>query len=334
MNHAVVSGRSGLNIFLVFGVQQVLAVRAIVDSQAGSTDVDNICLLYIDEDAGHSLPNCQVEYCSRSGLLSYAKELLHFKERIRNWSEEYGKVCAFMPHTYYYPANYLFFADLDIECYLIPDGVINYCTYNVGMEKTPSMLLRWLCGLIMGLPYRPYSGHITGIDHGHYAGVYTFNREDLLTTHENLVELEMPRAGQETYKPDTRVCLFLDHYLQDVPSGLQDQIISATRQYLDNCRADTVYYKPHPSWNPKHNAILSCEKCVELDSTEPAELLIEQLQAAEVVSYASSALATISDMYPACQCTSIGLNLLQELPDYIEVQRLFTRRGVQLVDVD
>jgi hypothetical protein len=322
--------RHRLNVFIVFGVQQVLAVRGILADQGEVDGLENLCLFYIDSDLAHTLPHCRVEHCRRQGVLAYVAELRRFREQVKAWLADYRQVCVFMPHAYYYPANYLLFADIDVQRYLIPDGVINYCDYRVGVAKTPTMLLRWLFGHLLGLPYWLYSGHITAIEAQRYDGVYTFSRSNLLTDHDNLVDIPVPRG--EPYKPDTRVCLFLDHYLQDVPAELQSRIISSARQYLDDCPAEIVYHKKHPSWNVEENAILACEKCVELDSDEPAELLIEHLHPTEVISYASSALSTIREIYPELKCTAIGLNLLQDLPDYADVQALFASRGVSLVD--
>jgi hypothetical protein len=330
------SGSSELNLFLVFGIQQLLAVRSIIEKQKNSGDGpvlrENLCLLYIDVALERPLDNCKVEYCKQPSLLAYLRGVLGFRGRVRQWLQQYDRVHTYFPHAYFYPANYLLFADLELDRYLIPDGVINYCEYDVDSLKNGSMILRWCLGLLAGLPYRLYQGHVSAIESGRYDGVYTFNRKGLLTTHNHLVELTLPGGGATGYRANRNTLLFLDHYLQDVPRALQDRIIKAARRYVDDSSADKMYLKKHPSWNAPDNAVLGSVKCEVLTSTEPAEALIERLQPVEVISYASSALVTITDAWPECQCTAIGLNLLQELPDYREVARLFRERGIKMVD--
>ncbi len=325
-----------LNLFLVFGVQQLLAVRAIVERQRSASDdmpaQDNLCLLYIDTRLERPLEHVRVEHCKYTSMLDYVRGLVGFRSRVRDWLARYRRVYAFIPHAYFYPANYLLFADLDIKRYLIPDGVINYCEYKVDGSKNRTMQARWVVGMLAGLRYRLYEGHITAINSGRYNGVYTFNRQGLITTHPQLIEIELPLGGEIGYQPDSRYALFLDHYLQDVPQELQDRIIAAARRYVDRSAAGTVYLKKHPSWNAPDNAVLGSGKCVVLDSAEPAEWLFENLQPAEVISYASSALATIADTWPGCKCTAIGLNLLLGYPDYREVYKLFASRGINFVD--
>jgi hypothetical protein len=257
--------------------------------------------------------------------------MLRFKRRVKGWLMEYEQVNVFMPHALYYPSNYLLFADLAVRRYLLPDGVLNYYNYRVGPLRRPSMLLRWAMGSLAGLPYVSYRGHLTAIDSGRYEGVYTFSERNLVTCHENTVVLEVPGIAPEDYQPNPGVCLFLDHSLDAVPYDLREQMLASARQYLANCGAATIWYKAHPSAN-SGESIKLVPGCRVLDSSAPAELLVTELQPAEVVSFLSSALPAIADNYPQCRCTAVGLELLKNLPHFAEIHEHFLLKGVTMAE--
>ena len=141
--------RPTLDLFLVFGVQQLLAVRAIVEERTANPGSECICLLYIDDKYAATLENCEVLDCRSRSALDYLRQIRRFKQLLHQWQSSYAEIRAYLPHPWFYPANYLLFADLDVRRFLVPDGVVNYCEFPVAPRTHPSMWARRLLGLLV-----------------------------------------------------------------------------------------------------------------------------------------------------------------------------------------
>jgi hypothetical protein len=71
-----------------------------------------------------------------------------------------------------------------------------------------------------------------------------------------------------------------------------------------------------------------------IHSTLPAEMLISQYCPTEVISYVSSALINIRDIYPDIACTSVGLNKLLAVNSRIQpLCELFVRKSIRIIEV-
>ena len=347
-----------INIFVAIAPVQLLAISSIIKQMPPDSAIVNICFVFYKSDIDFEIPNCTVFKYNTRGLRAYFAAMTQFRKEIKQILNRKEKLAVYIPHPYHLPTNYLLFGIKEKEAYLIPDGILNYYESKITIKSMLAMLVKCALARILGITYTPYTGHLTAFDKRVYSGVYTFNPDGLLTV---CGQIRIIRTDKEQFRNDKKICLFLD---QDIESLLNkkdsENMRAALYQYLASAQFDEILYKPHPS--VKHltprppslegkgeNSLLISEEGLgsplsvsgrgwgwgmPIHSTLPAEMLISQYCPTEVISYVSSALINIRDIYPDIACTSVGLNKLLAVNSRIQpLCELFVRKNIRIIEV-
>ncbi|GEM_PF-3551357 len=340
-----------INIFVAIAPVQLLAISSIIKQMSPDSHIVNICFVFYKSDIDFEIPNCTVFKYNTRGLRAYFAAMTQFRRKIKQLLRRKEKLSVYIPHPYHLPTNYLLFGIKEKEAYLIPDGILNYYESKITIKPLLTMLVKCVLAWVLGINYTPYTGHLTAFDKRVYSGVYTFNPDGLLT---DCGQIRIIRTEKEQFRNDKKICLFLD---QDIESLLSkkdsEKMRAALYQYLASGEFDEILYKSHPSVSthltPRPPSLKGKgENCSPLCSGEgvgwgqitpiystlPAEMLISQYCPTEVISYVSSALINIRDIYPDIACTSVGLNkLLAVNPRIKPLYELFVRKNIRIIEV-
>jgi hypothetical protein len=324
-----------INIFIAIAPLQLLAISSIIKQMPPDSHIVNICFVFYKSDIAFEVPNCTVFKYNTHGLRAYFAAMTQFRKEIKQILNRKKKLAIYIPHPYHLPTNYLLFGIKKKEAYLIPDGILNYYESKITIKPLLTMLVKCVLARILGITYTPYTGHLTAFDKRVYSGVYTFNPDGLLTA---CGQIHIIRTDKEQFRNDKKICLFLD---QDIESLLNkkdsENMRAALSQYLASGEFDEILYKPHPSVKQAPLSFGEGQgwgQITPIHSTLPAEMLISQYCPTEVISYVSSALINIRDIYPDVACTSVGLNKLLAVNLRIKpLYELFVRKNIRIIEV-
>lgn len=233
-----------------------------------------------------------------AGILSF----LRFALTVRYLQCRGVALDVYMPHPGNIFSNYLFFSRRGAQrVFLYEDGILNY--YDA-LQGNPFVgpAKRWLARL-GGMPYHDYPGHLAGYDAGRYDGAF-------LSMPELAVRLgalgEVQRLPVETRKLQVEqgTVLFLDQNVAGILA--EDQRHACLEDMFARYPLSTYryVYKPHHDFR---SAL--AQQMTALPAEEealPAELLVERLRPALVVSFFSSALINIRNAFPDVCCISLA----------------------------
>lgn len=318
-----------IHIFVAIAPVQLLAISSIIKQMPPDSHSINICFVFYKSDIVFDIPNCTIFKYNTRGLKAYFAAMTQFRRKIKQILSSEKKLAIYIPHPYHLPTNYLLFGIKEKEAYLIPDGILNYYESEITIKSLLTMFVKCVLARILGITYTPYTGHLTAFDKRVYSGVYTFNPEGLLT---DCGQIRIIGTDKKQFGNDKKVCLFLD---QDIESLLSkkdsEKMRVALYRYLASEQFDEILYKQHPSL--KENPVKDMNLPITpIHSTLPAEMLIPQYCPTEVISYVSSALINIRDIYPDIACTSVGFNkLLAANPRIKPLYELFVRKNISII---
>jgi len=256
--------------------------------------------------------------------------------QIRYLLYRYQDVAICLPHPDHLLGNFLFFHPRVSRRFIYEDGLLNYYDAVPSKKVRKRMRARHRFGWLFGLPYRLYTGLLSGVDEQFYDGAFLCFpakavKKDRLG---ELIEIVRYKNDKECANLNDTV-LFLD---QDIETLVSPEAATALRRAMTNLLADlngTVIYKPHYDITEQTVQLSSYEALPGGMCAQPAELLITQLRPKAVVSFVSSALINIKSICPEIRCISVGSNEVQVFIECEEtsLDTLFESFGVEVVSV-
>ncbi len=328
---------SHAHIYVAVAPLQLLAISAMLRNMEPQKHCDDhICFVFSRSDPAFKPPHCRLFQYNTAGLWRLLRAIRRFKLEIWRIQRRYDALSVYLPHPYHLPTNYLLFGLKNRSAYLIPDGLLNYHDRRIRFGQFAPMLAKSVLALGLGLWYRPYIGHLTAYEQKVYQGVYTFNPDGLVTDTGKLCRISLdPGFTPDPAGSGSSVCLVLDQDIESLVTADEARQMRALLQ--DHLKAgdfEAIYYKGHPS-------LVGGKPLVDVPglapvhfirSALPVELLIPDYAPAEVVSFFSSALLNIRDIYPWIRCTAIGMNAFLSSGNP-RLKALFVRRGIRLIDI-
>jgi hypothetical protein len=319
-------------LYFVISSQQLLAVKALVAN--APNDVDQYCFVFYQNYFEFTLPSCDIFYYSMRSWLGYLLSLYKFSIKIKNIRKNYDSCTIFIAHPWHIPTNYALFSMPHEAAYMIPDGTLNYSNIQISNSRYRKMWVKFFIGYLAALPYKPYKGHLTACDQNSYDGVYTFNPDALYSICGDTFTLLLPPSTSLSRgKTSSYTILFLDQPIEWILPSMESVMLRQTLwNYIKHKKFERILYKPHPSIiNAKPpTAFLNSVEYV--TSPLPVELLMDKYPINIVISFSSSALLTISDVYPEIKCVSIGLNKIVKYNNSQNLIDLFRSRGIELYE--
>jgi len=328
---------SHAHIYVAVAPLQLLAISAMIrNMEPEKHSDDHICFVFSRSNPAFKPPHCRLIQYNTGGLWRLLEAIRRFKLEIRRIQGRYAALSVYLPHPYHLPTNYLLFGLKNKSAYLIPDGLLNYLDEPIRFRQFVPMLAKSVLALGLGLWYRPYTGHLTAYDQNVYQGVYTFNPDGLITDTGKLCRISLdPGVTPGPSKRSSKVCLVLDQDIESVVNADDARRMRALLQhYLKAGNFETIYFKGHPSMvggKPLGN-VPGLAPVYTIRSALPVEMLILDYGPDEVVSFFSSALLNIRDIYPFIRCTAIGVNGFLSTGNSM-IKGLFVRRGIRMVDI-
>jgi Alpha-2,8-polysialyltransferase (POLYST) len=247
-------------------------------------------------------------------------------------------VSVYVPHPYGTLSNYVFFSTHVTERYIFQDGILNYYDTKNPFVSFKKRFERRISSYALGLSYRFYEGHISGIDAQKVSGGFFTHPEKIVSANKfpaiaRLKFLSMDSDDTNLDKTNGFI-LFLD---QSIEYLVEPQIALATRQkaqdFVDSF-GERVLYKPHHEQKTAPTVRNHWLTLGGNDHSLPAELLMSKYNITKVVSFYSSALINIAFENPSVQCYAVGANLISITIDSREttLAELFSNFGVIVVE--
>lgn len=216
-------------------------------------------------------------------------------------------VCV--PHPFNPLSNFAFFAPGTAEVRLYQDGVLNYYDASSPLGDRRVLFRRRLKAAAALLPYRAYSGHLSGTD-ARPISVGYFTHPELAVQPESfgrMSKLAFDTAiSSQPPSTDEACVLFLDQPIERLmPQADAKTIREQAYAYADSLGAK-VLYKPHYTQHSATVPKLGWQQVSAEESALPAEELPAIRKVAAVVSFCSSALANIHLARPHVRCVAFG----------------------------
>ncbi|WP_286714660.1 polysialyltransferase family glycosyltransferase [Marinobacter sp. tcs-11] len=226
--------------------------------------------------------------------------MIFYSLRIWSWFLTGRKINLYIPHMCHFASNYPARSNRCHTVNIYEEGIANY--YDAVSERWDISLSKKIMSWLVALPFKPYSGHITGIDVCSVASTLS-SRPGKLVFKSKLGCLKKVNIPIEFGRPK-RYCseiLFLDQ-----PLNIES---TEKREYLEHWLSQKkpnqkVYYKAHHDANASYAGMIQLSE--ELQSM-PAERLLSLTSFGTVVSFHSSALINISKIFPDVKCVYLPL---------------------------
>lgn len=207
---------------------------------------------------------------------------------------------VYMQHPSYPTSNYFFFRRPDIECRLLPDGMVNYADRKMGEGSPKIEFVRSVIGFLTGLGHRrvPSGKSLTFYEAGRYARTYCFSPEGFRTVSGELQVLSRPEALNLTL--DSGALLFLDQELGEicVPEA-QEAFRNEVLKEIVASQPSVLIYKAHPRGRNRADLFRAAGlNVIESPSEAHAEEIFKQYTPANVVSFFTTTFFTIAAMAP------------------------------------
>lgn len=247
-----------------------------------------------------------------------------------------GEVDVYVPHPYNPLSNHAFFHPGAGARYIYQDGLLNYYDAPNPLTSWRARLGRAARAMAVGLQYRMYTGHLSGVESRPISGGF-FTHPDRVVRAERfpaLTRIDLRHAADASFVAGGAT-LFLDQPIEavvgvDTAAALRRK----TREYV-NALGGRVYYKPHYS-QKRETSLDPSWRVVEGDlAAQPAECVAPRLGVANVVSFFTSALANIALSSEGVVCHATAAHLVPITIDGrgSTLGDLLARFGVQIADL-
>lgn len=276
------------------------------------------------------------EHPGRSRVHKYASTGLSLRRLLRKGRD--ATVCV--PHPFNPLSNFAFFAPGARDVRIYQDGILNYYDAANPFVRASVLAKRRLLASGALLPYRPYVGHLSGIEereistgyftHPEHVVLYErFSRIAQLEFGASLVPGDQPKSGEP-------VTLFLDQPIERLVSREAVPTLRRLASDFADSMGRPVLYKPHYTQRAPFETRRGWQVASPEEMALPAEEIPVIRPVDAVVSFCSSALVNIRLSRPNMRCAAIGGALI---PIRIGGQQrtmadLFANLGVQVVDFE
>lgn len=282
-----------------------------------------------------SMPNVRVIGRGRSKIQKYmsgARQLRKIFSTERN-------VEVYAPHPYNPLSNYALLSCNPRKKNIFQDGLLNY--YDAERIFTRRELLgRRAISSLLGLPYRKFSGHLSGIEQFSANAGYFTHPDKIVLKHlfDQINELKMLTAAPvaPSFVGGQPVTLFLDQPIELTLDGDRSSRVRSWAQDFANSLGLPVIYKSHHDQGAANSWTPGWQKLSRKMTGMPVELLVGNLNVANVVGFFSSALVNLSNSATNINCYAIGANCAQVSVNgnMTTLSRLMNDLGVHSIDVN
>jgi len=224
-----------------------------------------------------------------------------------------GDVDIYVPHPFNPLSNYAFFLSESSRKYIYQDGLLNYYDATSPLASWKRLLKQKTKSACIGLPYKAYTGHLSGIDSSSIAGGFFTHPEKIVQANKfQRIEKLYLRTDAGTLPSESRSgTLFLDQPIEQIVGNtIAHDLRQQTIDYVNELEGP-VFYKPHyaqkadssfgPTWKTLDRHACSL----------PAELLVAKLNVKSVVSFCSSALANIALSHDSINCYATAADMIR-----------------------
>lgn len=221
--------------------------------------------------------------------------------------------------------NYLALSfNKNIIGYVIEDGTLNYYNHTIKSLSKKKYLLKWIISNLLGIRFKTYNGHSSGIEYSHVKKQYV-----------RLPELSMfPEKSElleyNNYKIDiTNTILIIGQEAYINTDGIDryhyslEKLISIINENHNLDKIKNVYYKPHRHGQRINYSELESKfkkgQLIVLDSNTPLEdIYFNELKSFEIYGFDSSALVNIYLELDNEIKSKINFNVLLSYNDKLE----------------
>lgn len=258
---------------------------------------------------------------------------------IKNLMRSEGNACnvdIYVPHPFNPLSNYAFFLSKHSEKYIYQDGILNYYDALSPLDSRSCLLKQKAKAAVLGLPYREYAGHLSGIDAAEIAGGFFTHPEKVVhaSRFHRINKLYLPSASAESSTENRSGTLFLDQAIEaSVGKSVAGKLRLRTMDFVNGLEGP-VFYKPHYAQKTELPLDPHWEVLDRHSQSLPAELLVEQLSIKSVVSFCSSALANIALNHTDIDCYATAADIIHVSIDGrpTTLAEVLSDLGVKIID--
>ena len=156
------------------------------------------------------------------------------------------ELAVYVPHPFNPLANFAFFLPATGSRHIYQDGLLNYYDAPSPLGNRRTRLKQRLKAAAIGVPFRPYRGHLSGIDSAPVASGF-FTHPDKIVCPEKFQSLHRLQMHASTSgpRPPLLGTLFLDQPIESLVAGNKaNELRSRTIDYVKRL-GGPVFYKPH-----------------------------------------------------------------------------------------
>ncbi|WP_158846529.1 polysialyltransferase family glycosyltransferase [Algibacter sp. L1A34] len=309
-----------INVFLPITSYSMLLSELIIEQQ-GLAKADNILLnphgLEYNDNLWGKVYIANMKRINSTNLLkktvinaNYLKDSSVFYQRIKKIinNQNYN---FFYVDLYHVLSNHIFSKGFFRRAYVIEDGILNY--YNDDRTVLKHVWLKHMYYSIYGLSYKALKDntHLTGVFLNSVTSQYVTKPEySVFPEKSKLVSLKSISSNKQCkenvllvlgQEPIAMGMLSMKKYRE-----LVCEMVEILMQSVKSQTAIKVYYKPHPRAEKSSNLLLikmlnlkfsDSSQIILVEDKKPIELLINNLLPKHVISFNSTALITIRDMF-------------------------------------
>jgi len=275
------------------------------------------------------LGGCDAPHAMRLG------KYIRAGQQIDRVMRQYEDVALYVPHPFNPLANYAFFHSRECRRYIYQDGILNYYDARNPLASTKWRVRQVAKAAAVGLPYKFYTGHLSGIDDAAVSGGYFTHPEKVVRASRfPLLERIHFESSEGVATATARKCtLFLDQPIEEVVGrDVATELRRRTVEYTGEL-GGPVLYKPHYAQKERVSLgrgweILDAELC-----KLPAEEVVSRLGVCHVVSFFTSALANIAMCHPDITCHATAADVVPITIDgrVSTLAEMFSGFGVNVV---
>lgn len=229
-------------------------------------------------------------------------------------------VDVYLPHAFNPLANHAFFHHGVCHRHIYQDGILNYYDAMIPLRSTAAWVRQYAKGLAVGVRFRAYTGHITGIDAAPITGGF-FTHPDRIVRRarfETLRHIDLGRVNMDgVAKPVRRGVLFLDQPTDRLFGRPRARELRKRTIDYTNALGGPIFYKPHytqsrASISRGNSAWIALDHAL---CALPAETVVTLLDVAHVVSFCSSALVNIGLSHSDIRCHATAATAIRVTAD-------------------
>lgn len=274
------------------------------------------------------------ERAGRSRLRKYVMAGLSLRRILRKGRD--AVVC--IPHPFNPLTNFAFFAPGAKEVRIYQDGILNYYDAANPFSKASVLTLQRLKAAAALMPYRPYTGHLSGIEAREVStGYFTHPKLVALPARfARIVRLAFDASIQPSDQApcDEPITLFLDQPIErSVSFATAESCRELARDFAESLGRPVVW-KPHYTQRSTFVARKGWRAATAAEEAMPAEGMLAGRRIETVVSFFSSALANIRMSRSDVRCVAVGAAMV---PVWINGEErtmadLLGKFGVETID--